>query len=224
MKNDRRPITVRRLAVRPSCKGRIEVASRCWRSGPASSSPSARAAACSISRSRSGIARLVGLTSTRDRVASGTSSCSSSSRFGAQLDRSRWLTPVTLPPGRLRLATRPSSTGSPPLCEHDRDGRGRRLGRQRRGDCRRSQRSPPPGGEPDRPPAPAIDRIGPPPSDIRSRRSGLRHSPLRSGPGETRADESHRRRGEPLSRNPITGIAAAARAPRAATPPRRRAA
>jgi hypothetical protein len=37
-----------------------------------------------------------------------------SSRFGATTMFS-WVTPVTLPPGRLRLATRPSQTGSLPI-------------------------------------------------------------------------------------------------------------
>ena len=47
-------------------------------------------------------------------LAVGTNSCSSSSRFGAT-STVNWVTPVTLPPGRFRLATRPSWTGSPPI-------------------------------------------------------------------------------------------------------------
>ena len=47
-----------------------------------------------------------GLTSTPTRVASGTSSCKELQPLGRQLDVNQ-LTPVTLPPGRLRLATRP---------------------------------------------------------------------------------------------------------------------
>ena len=47
-------------------------------------------------------------------LAVGTSSCSNCSRFGA-ISTFNWVTPVTLPPGRLRLATRPSRTGSPPV-------------------------------------------------------------------------------------------------------------
>jgi hypothetical protein len=47
-------------------------------------------------------------------VAAGSSSCSSSSRFGAS-STFRMLTPVILPPGRLRLATSPTSTGSAPI-------------------------------------------------------------------------------------------------------------
>ena len=49
-----------------------------------------------------------------ERVAVGTKSCSNSSRFAASSLLSV-LTPVTLPPGRLRLATRPSLTGSSPV-------------------------------------------------------------------------------------------------------------
>ena len=47
-------------------------------------------------------------------VAVGSNSRSSSSRFGPT-STFKWVTPVTLPPGRLRLATRPSRTGSLPV-------------------------------------------------------------------------------------------------------------
>ena len=47
-------------------------------------------------------------------VAVGTNSCSSSSRFGPS-STPRVVTPVRLPPGRLRLATSPASTGSTPI-------------------------------------------------------------------------------------------------------------
>ena len=47
-------------------------------------------------------------------LAVGTNSCSSSSRFGAT-STFNCVTPVTLPPGRLRLATKPSVIGSPPV-------------------------------------------------------------------------------------------------------------
>ena len=49
-------------------------------------------------------------------VALGTSWRNSSSRF-APSSPVKKLTPVTLPPGRLRLATRPSLTGSPPVAK-----------------------------------------------------------------------------------------------------------
>src|SRR6202007_2296511 len=57
--------------------------------------------------------RLAGLTRTPIVPALGTSSCSSSSRFGQSSPR-KAATPVSLPPGRLRLATRPNATGSTP--------------------------------------------------------------------------------------------------------------
>ena len=47
-------------------------------------------------------------------VAVGTNSCSSSSRFGPTSTFNA-VTPVRLPPGRLRLATRPTWTGSTPV-------------------------------------------------------------------------------------------------------------
>ena len=104
--------------------------------------------------------------------------------------------------------------------ENDRNCRGCRLGRQ----CRAvpTRRSPRRFGEPNRPPAPATDRIDPPPSDIRSPRSRLRHSQLLSGPGESRA-AVHALSGDWPLRNPITGIAAccarAASGHAAAAPP-----
>jgi|GraSoiStandDraft_4_1057263.scaffolds.fasta_scaffold2312814_2 hypothetical protein len=54
-----------------------------------------------------------GLTSTATRVAAGTISRRSSSRFAAN-SVAKELVPVTLPPGWARLATRPSLTGSSP--------------------------------------------------------------------------------------------------------------
>src|SRR6516225_7361530 len=58
-------------------------------------------------------AALAGSTSTAIRVAPGTSSRSCSSRFAAN-SIEKTLIPVRLPPGRARLATRPSLTGSSP--------------------------------------------------------------------------------------------------------------
>jgi hypothetical protein len=49
-------------------------------------------------------------------LACGTSSDSSLSRLGVNSSM-RKLTPVRLPPGRARLATRPAATGSPPIME-----------------------------------------------------------------------------------------------------------
>jgi hypothetical protein len=53
---------------------------------------------------------LLGLTSRPMLLIEGTNACSSSSRFGAT-SMFMLVTPVTLPPGRFRLAS-PSSTGS----------------------------------------------------------------------------------------------------------------
>ena len=71
-----------------------------------------------------------GLTSTQTRVAAGTSSRKSSSRFATN-SALRKLIPVRLPPGRARVATRPTPTGSSGRNEDDGDGRGCRLGRER---------------------------------------------------------------------------------------------
>ena len=108
--------------------------------------------------------------------------------------------------------------------EDDRDRRGCGLGRQRRAGCR-PRRSRPPGGEPDRPPAPAADRIALSPAVFDRRRSG----PRRSRFIQALAERGHiarvgigRRRAR---RKPITGIAGCcARAASGHAPPRRRAA
>ena len=70
----------------------------------------------SASRNGLAIAGLVGLTSTAMIVAVGTSSCSSSSRFGPT-STFKLVMPVMLPPGRLRLATSPILTGSAPTAK-----------------------------------------------------------------------------------------------------------
>src|SRR4029434_745727 len=71
------------------------------------------AAAASTSFFRDSVVGFFGLTSTAKRVAVGNSSCKSPSRL-ATSSLLMELTPVMLPPGRLRLATRPSWTGSKP--------------------------------------------------------------------------------------------------------------
>src|SRR5262249_50719687 len=75
-----------------------------------SCSPMARAASCSSAGCRAD-SGLFGLERKATIVALGTSSCSSPSRLGPS-SAANQLTPVTLPPGRLRLATRPRLTGS----------------------------------------------------------------------------------------------------------------
>ena len=112
-----------------------------------------------------------------------------------------------------QVAARPSQAGDKTKLdrvfadqENDGDRRGCRLGRQRRGG-HRSRRSRRPGGEPDRPPATAIDHICLPPSGIRSSRSRPRHSRFPLGPGEIHADGPRIVSGDVALRNPITGIA-----------------
>src|SRR6266508_2525712 len=73
--------------------------------------PMARAAASTSLTVVSTLGPPVGLTSTATRVAAVTSSRRSSSRF-ATTSPPKKLIPVRLPPGRARLATRPSLTGS----------------------------------------------------------------------------------------------------------------
>ena len=110
--------------------------------------------------------RLWGLTSNPyDAQPTGTARVINSNRFGAT-SALFWVTPVTLPPGRLKLATRPSSTGSAPV--------------QRRSESSRSPPLPPaPLGVvvaaitvtwrcTDQPPVPAVGHFGPPPSGTRS--------------------------------------------------------
>ena len=103
------------------------------------------------------------------------------------------LIPVRLPPGRARLATRPSLTGSSATLKTIgivvvaalAANAAASSGRGDHGDlC----------GEPVRPPAPAADRVDSRPSGIRSPRSRPRHSRSPSGPGEMRADGPRLRR------------------------------
>ena len=97
----------------------------------------------------------------------------SSSRFATN-STVRRLIPVRLPPGRARLATSPSSTGSSAIMKTmgmvvvaalAADAAGTPVAAIT-ATC----------GEPDRPPAPAAGRIGSRPSGIRSPRSRPRHS------------------------------------------------
>ncbi len=160
------------------------------------------AAACTSLRSAS-VVGVSGFTSMAIVVALGTSWRSSSSRFAPNTPPKK-LTPVTLPPGRLRLATRPFVTGSPPL--PNTIGIVVVAALAARADCCRRQ-SRPPAGLSNPPPEPATGRSGLPPSGIRSRRSGPRRSPLPSGPGETRSTRCATSASDALRRNPITGIA-----------------
>ena len=71
-----------------------------------------RAASCTSRIVRSAFGASLGFTSSAIRLDWGTSSESSSTHFGVS-SGVMYVTPVTLPPGRARLATKPSVTGSP---------------------------------------------------------------------------------------------------------------
>jgi hypothetical protein len=93
------------------------------------------------------------------RVADGSNSCSSSTRFGPPLTFGH---AVSLPPGRFRLATSPSSTGSTATPK--------RIGivavaafAAKLEGVPRALQSRRPDGEPVQPQAPAAGRCGPPP-------------------------------------------------------------
>ena len=172
-----------------------------------------------VSHVISAFVALAGLTSTATRVAAGTSSRRSSSRFAVN-SVTKKLIPVKLPPGRARLATRPSLTGSSGTAKTmgiavvaalaanavavaDRGDHGNlaanQIGRQSGQSIKSAFR----------------------PSGIRSPRSGLQHSRLQS-PGEMRSGGARLAQTTVGLGIPITGIAAAAPAPRPATPARRR--
>ena len=139
------------------------------------------------SRSSSICRQAFGFTRHADRSWLGSSSCSNSSLLRTELDNIERCTPVTLPPGRFRLATKPSLHRIARDHEHDGNGRGCRLGGQRR--CE----SPCATMTADLP----ADQLGRQrrqsivmalrPSGTRSRRSGPRRSPSRSGPDGTPA-------------------------------------
>src|SRR5437667_45095 len=74
--------------------------------------PRARAASCTSRASADAVGNL-GLISIAMAVLLGTSCRASSNRFGP-ISAAIMVVPVRLPPGRLRLATSPVSTGSPP--------------------------------------------------------------------------------------------------------------
>src|SRR5262249_19418896 len=75
--------------------------------------PTARAASGIYRNVDSALEALAGLINTAMRTALGTNSCKRPSRLAA-ISTLKILMPVALPPGRARLATRPSLTGSSP--------------------------------------------------------------------------------------------------------------
>ena len=96
-----------------SCKSRIEVA---FGAGVQNMELQPEGAGRSLHVARGGLGkrRIGRIDKQRHDVAVGISSCRSPSRFAAS-SRPKLVAPVTLPPGRLRLATSPSATGSPPV-------------------------------------------------------------------------------------------------------------
>ena len=76
--------------------------------------PSSRAAASTSRISISKLGEFIGSPSQAMVAGGGTNSCSSPRRFGCKGPDPK-VTPVILPPGRLRLVTRPLAIGSPPL-------------------------------------------------------------------------------------------------------------
>ena len=162
-----RPIVAKAASISP-----IVVALNIW-----IWSPMAGAASCTSRNVGPAVPALAGLTRTAIRTAFGTKSCKSRSPLAATSALKR-LMPVKLPPGRARLATRPSLTGSSPTPKT--------MGIVVVAALAASVpvelgawRSRPLAGGPDRPPAPAGDRIDPPASGIRSSRFVLRRSRLR---------------------------------------------
>src|SRR6516162_4087533 len=79
----------------------------------------------------------------------------------------------------------------------------------------------PPDDEPYRPPKHAIDRIGPPPSGIRSQRSARRHYWLLASPHGTQRERLQSHQVPRLLRYPPPALAAAVPAPGAARLTRR---
>src|SRR5262249_28664998 len=112
------------------------------------------------------------------RTAPGTNWSNKSSCF-APTSLARKVTPVALPPGRLRLATSPSLTGSPPLAKTT--GNAVVAALAAIAEAVSSPRSQIPDGARDQRRGQAIDRIDSPPSGTQSSRSGLQdiHPPER---------------------------------------------
>ena len=131
-----------------------------------SCSPSVRAVDCKSLDIVSAIKELVGLTRSATIFAVGTSSRSSSSRFGPS-SVFKFATPVTLPPGRARLATSPATTGSDPIWKTMGIVAVAAFAASAAG-VLPAQQLHSLDGEPNRPPMPAIDHSGRPPNGIRS--------------------------------------------------------
>ena len=185
------------LQLRRGSRKRRRSRFRCWPSGHRSCTPFVRAASCT--------SRIIGLGSRIVRVHEQGDHLGLGSQLGKQLEPLgvqlvvRMLTPVRLPPGRARLATRPARDRVAAADEDDRDRRGRVFRRQRQ-PVGRSPRLRRPCGRRDRRPMRAADHSVPPPSGIRSPRFGPRRSRFRSIPGGTRPANAAYGPGEVLPR------------------------
>src|SRR5262249_26580816 len=151
-------------------------------------------------------------------LAAGASSCSNSSRFPPSAPKMMF-TPVTLPPGRLRLATKPIFTASPPLAKI--------IGIEDVTDFAARPEAPPPtaaiplhGGRPGRSREPAAGHSDRQPNEIRSQCFCPRRARFPRGTCETPLLPQLSR--QTNDRLKIRSPAASARAPRAATLPLRR--
>ena len=154
-------------------------------------------------------------------VAVGTTSCSSSSRFGPS-STLNVVTPVTLPPGRFEAGDKSVPTGSPPVAKTIGIVVVAALAASAEGvPATRQSRSP--DGEPDRPPTPAIDRNRPFRPAIFDRYvlaldiAGFFQALTERTQATSATYQAIGHRGTRPPASP-----AAARAPRAATPPPRR--
>ena len=171
--------------LRERREGRVDVAG-CARGTTSNCPPIAEAAACS-SATMDGTLELLESRSMANRAAPGRSSRKSpepvvwgapSAAISVKPDAAARLVEVRV--------TRPASDRPLPMLKTIGMVRSQLVaGRALRGGAGcPAWRSRPPGGEPDRPPAPAGDRCHSAPSGIRSRRCGPRYSRLRSGPCE----------------------------------------
>ena len=185
----RRRRRARRHAVGRGSRRRRRSRFRCGPLGYGAAPLSRAPLPAPLASSRS-VLGLFGFTSRAITLAWGTSSDSSSSRLGIS-STARMLTPVRLPPGRARLATKPFATGSPPPAKT--------IGIVEVAFFAASAEGGPPlvddhvdlaadevGGQCGQPII-----AGPPPSGIRSPRFVPRHSRFRSVPGGTRPQTVH---------------------------------
>jgi hypothetical protein len=153
--------------------------------------------------------------STATRLFPGISSRATSSRFVSSVALNS-VTPVALPPGRLRLATRPDLTGSPATL--NRIGIVAVAALAARATARLPTATITATRLPTRSAASAGTRLDCPPSDTRPRRSCPRRNRSRRGRGGTRRPKNQTYRAMAKRENRSPASLSAARALRAAPP------